>query len=150
MDMKLRLLRRSRRMGECLEWTGYCEPKDGYAVITVGSHQVRRIQRVAYEVFIGPIPKAKYVLHHCDNRRCFEPSHLFLGDAKANALDCKAKNRHGRGERNGMSVFLERDIVEIRRRYAGGEFQSNIARSYGVDQTTISQITRRFTWKHVA
>src|ERR1700751_3785741 len=39
---------------------------------------IRRVHRVAYEVFVGPT-SGLHVLHKCDNPRCFNPEHLFLG-----------------------------------------------------------------------
>jgi hypothetical protein len=49
--------------------------------------------RVSWLLHIGPIPKGLFVCHHCDVPACVNPSHLFLGDARANNLDCIAKGR---------------------------------------------------------
>jgi hypothetical protein len=51
--------------------------------------------RAAWMVWRGPIPKGKHVLHECDNGKCINPDHLFLGDQVANMIDMNAKGRHG-------------------------------------------------------
>lgn len=49
--------------------------------------------RVAWELARGPLAEGAWVLHHCDNPPCVRPSHLFLGDALANAQDRDRKGR---------------------------------------------------------
>lgn len=49
--------------------------------------------RYAYEIFFGPVPRNRLVLHRCDNRRCVNPEHLFVGSAKDNFDDMISKGR---------------------------------------------------------
>lgn len=52
--------------------------------------------RVSHTVFNRngvPIPEGVFVCHHCDNRKCIEPEHLFEGSAKDNSQDMVAKGR---------------------------------------------------------
>jgi hypothetical protein len=51
------------------------------------------VHRIAWENARGPIPKGLHVLHQCDNRRCVNVEHLWLGTAADNARDRERKNR---------------------------------------------------------
>lgn len=68
----------------------------------------RKAHRVAWELINGPIAGAdEYhgvcVLHKCDNRKCINPEHLFLGTHAANMADMVSKGRASRkfGSANG-------------------------------------------------
>lgn len=50
--------------------------------------------RASYSLFNGKIPKGMLVCHKCDNPPCVEPTHLFLGTFKDNAVDCARKGRY--------------------------------------------------------
>lgn len=75
----------------------------GYSVVKIGSmadgsRRQGLAHRVAYQLFCGDIPDGLCVLHRCDNRRCVNPDHLFLGTAKDNTEDMVAKGRNGRSK----------------------------------------------------
>ena len=71
-----------------------------------------------WELQRGAIPSGLCVLHHCDNRRCVNPAHLFLG---TNTDNMQYKTRKGRGrnsscEKNSNAVLSDADVKEIRDR----------------------------------
>lgn len=77
---------------ECWEWQGAIEKRDGYGRCTVGKEG--RAHRAAWMLTNGPIPAGLIICHHCDNRKCCNPRHLFLGSHQDNQRD---KWRKGRG-----------------------------------------------------
>lgn len=60
--------------------------------------------RVAYVLFIGPVPPGWFVCHKCDHPRCVNPQHLFLGTARDNVQDSIAKGRFFRWQHTGMRL----------------------------------------------
>lgn len=78
----LRLLAKAKAdpVTECWVWTGSKTP-GGYGSIGMGSlvdgtRGLQPAHRVAYEVFVGPIPTGYQIDHLCRNRACIYPNHL--------------------------------------------------------------------------
>ena len=96
---------RTKRVGECLEWTGG-GVGNGYGLITVGGRQVLA-HRYAWEAAHGPIPAGMFVDHICYNRACVEVRHLRLATKRENG-----RNRSGAQANNELcvrGVFLRKD-----------------------------------------
>ncbi len=90
--MKNKLLKYSQKNGECLNWTGKVNIH-GYGETKNRSKRIFA-HRAAYLVWKGEIPSGLFVLHTCDNRRCINPDHLWIGTSKDNVRDMISKNRH--------------------------------------------------------
>lgn len=96
-----RLLKRCivNKITQCWEWQGCVRnPKKPYGHIGVGSRLdgTRKsvyAHRLSYEIHIGPIENNLLVCHKCDNPRCINPDHLFLGTHQDNVDDCIKKGR---------------------------------------------------------
>ena len=58
----------------CWNWTGNISTKSGYGRVSHGTKQYAH--RVAYELFVGPIPAGLTIDHLCFNHRCVNPAHL--------------------------------------------------------------------------
>jgi len=76
----------------CWNWKAFIDYK-GYGQFGF-KNKVVRSHRVAWELTFGPIPSGLHVLHRCDNRKCVNPAHLFLGTNKDNVNDRELKGRH--------------------------------------------------------
>lgn len=56
--------------------------------------------RLSYIIHVGPIPSGRYVLHTCDNRKCWNPAHLWLGTISDNKQDELRKGRNYEANRD--------------------------------------------------
>lgn len=129
----------------CWEWTA-CKDMGGYGIIGADG-AVKGAHRVMWELVVSEIPSDKCVLHHCDNRGCVKPDHLFLGTHKENSEDMITKGRSAIGSRNGRAKLTDADVVKIRS--IKGQSQYKIASMFGIDQTMVGNILRKQNWKHV-
>ena len=100
--------------------------------------------RVAWEQANGPIPNGLCVLHRCDNRRCVNVDHLFLGTPADNSADMAQKGRGTRGERNRHAKLTWEQASAIR---ASTEMTHVLAVRYGVCRATVKFIRAGKTWK---
>lgn len=133
----------------CLLWLG-APTHRGYGqiqAVDLTGYKNRPAHRIAWALTFGD-PGDIQVLHRCDNRKCVNPAHLFLGTQADNVHDCIAKGRFPRvaGERNGQSKVTSEQVESIRRAAATGMPQRQIARLYGLSQQGVSHIVRRETW----
>jgi hypothetical protein len=113
-----------------------------------GSGSVRKVlaHRYIYELLRGPLSDSVCCLHKCDNRRCVNPDHIFLGSRTDNHNDMVSKKRNAVGEACGHKLTLAQ-VVEIRSLLAvGGLLQREIAARYGVRRTQISRIKNGKRW----
>jgi len=101
----------------CHIWQRSTKP-NGYGQLTF---RMRRLMahRAAWIARHGPIRKGLEICHRCDERRCCNPDHLYLGSHAANMAQMKAKRRAlrrlplepGRGLPDDVD---EADLAEIR------------------------------------
>lgn len=114
--------------------------RNGYGSLSVNYKNISA-HRMAYEVFVGRIPDSLCVCHKCDNRRCINPDHLFLGTRKDNMQDCKAKGRLS------TKKFFGPRLVDREQAIAIGNLNlhvDKVAEQYGVSRNTI------YNWRKLA
>lgn len=99
--------------------------------------------RLSWEFYVGEIPDGLQVLHKCDNRKCVNPEHLFLGTQKENIEDCIAKNRFKYATRK----LHESQIHRIREGIALNVSAYSLAHLYGVNRRAIQNIANGKTWR---
>lgn len=108
--------------------------------------------RVSYEMNVGKIPDGLHVCHTCDNPKCVNPNHLFLGTHTDNMRDMFAKGRcvrNQKGSLNNASKLTEEDVVAIKYMRKNGFKLRVIAEKYGVSLTTISAVMCKQNWSSV-
>ena len=137
---------------ECIEWKGTMK-SNGYGQFKTLNKKWFHAHRYSYELFIGKITKNMCVLHQCDNRKCVNPNHLWLGTKKDNTQDMINKNRKIilplKGEMNGMSKLKEHDIKTIRSSYSIKNNCTELSKIYRVSISTIDRIVRNITWRNI-
>jgi len=131
----------------CVEWNRHISA-NGYGTLKY-KRKAWIAHRFLWQYKNGEIPKGMIVCHKCDNRKCVNPEHLFLGTTQDNVDDKMRKNRFVKscGENNGTSKLTNDDIVKIRTDIRP---QHLIAKDFGVSQSLISAIKAGIIWKDVA
>ncbi|HET6444726.1 MAG TPA: HNH endonuclease [candidate division Zixibacteria bacterium] len=145
-----------KRDDECWSWTA-STMGDGYGQIKPdgGIGPNLYAHRVSYEIHFGPIPdfiedgdrKVRVeICHKCDNTRCANPHHLFLGTRAKNAEDMARKMRSTWGGRSGTAKLSENDVREIRKQLSNGWSTHQLAARFDISQSQIVRIKHRKQW----
>ena len=136
----------------CWDWNGYFD-KDGYTLLHSGANhkgfKERRGHRISWLIHYGNVPEGKKVCHKCDNPRCTNPEHLFLGTTLENNQDKTKKGRGNIGSKHGNSKLNEYQVMEIKKLINMGVCSTRIMSDYGISRMTVSSIRLNKTWKHV-
>lgn len=132
---------------ECWNWQG-ATFRNGYGRFYVSRTKGTTASRASMILHCGPIDPEIEVCHTCDNRRCVNPAHLFLGTPKDNAMDKVAKGRAHRpiGVKNASAKLNPELVAEIRTRTGT---HASVARDYGVSPGLIAMIRKGEIWKEV-
>jgi len=117
----------------------------------LGIVQTLKAHRLSWRFHHGPIPDGLAVLHKCDNPRCVNPEHLFLGTLADNNADTTRKGRWrpARGERSGKAKLTAQTVRDLRAKCRNWTDVVEWARRLGVSKPTILNAWRGDTWKHV-
>jgi hypothetical protein len=149
----------------CWLWEGTYHNGTGRPLFSVRKGRSRTAARIAYELFCGPIPENKMVCHHCDNKACVNPSHLYAGTAFDNMRDLVQRGlhwkqrdpagmrEHGRklgsrntwakGEAHGSARLRASDIEAIR---ASDEPTRVMVARYGISPSHVRRVRRGKAW----
>lgn len=135
----------------CIEWQGPVN-KFGYGRTTFRNpRRYVLVHREVYRLTLGDFDTSFKVCHTCDNPRCINPMHLFLGTHDDNMKDMVKKNRQHKqiGYTNGNGRLNEVQVKEIKELYRDGNSISIIASQFAMSLSTISHIVKGRTWRHI-
>lgn len=150
-----RFWKKVNKSRKCWEWTA-CRNERGYGQIRIGRRAVLA-HRVSWIIHFGGLSPyidsliSLCVLHKCDNPRCVNPSHLFLGTQQDNVVDKVKKGRQSspHGEESHLSKLTEEEVNKIRELYKVGTSHKTIAKKFNISESNVGAIIRRETWTHI-
>ena len=155
------------RKKDCWLWKLGCT-KAGYGQLQIRAVASRPLlaHRVAWELTNGAIPDGLHILHRCDNPRCCNPHHLFLGTQRDNNRDRDKKGRVASGDQNGartrpdrnpfvrnrgsgmsgekhpQAKLSDKDVAALLAEKKSGISNAALARKYEISQTHVGRIVR--------
>lgn len=133
-------------LDSCIEWSGHINKESRARIRCFGKtdNTARLVWLIHNRKPIGD----KHILHTCDNPKCVNPNHLWIGTALDNIKDCNKKKRgnHPSGENHYTSKLTKDDVINIRNSSKSGV---SLSKQYNVSVSQISSIRNYKTWKDV-
>jgi hypothetical protein len=151
------------KTNDCWEWAGFVDDT-GAGRFAPHGNRPTTAYRYSWTLHNGPIPNGLVVCHHCDNRRCVRPDHLFVGTQRENIADAMRKGRMGQigqwvkdhpgeqrrtprpGASNPAAKLTQADVSEIRSLWPAVN-QSELGRRFGVTQSAIWSVVHGKSWR---
>lgn len=133
----------------CWEWqaslTGSKVPYGQFTLPRTADQKQPHIyaHRMAWMLTHGPIPDGLLVCHRCDNPKCCNPTHLFLGTQFDNMQDASRKGRFPKFRRGFKLSIADRAVICAQLAQGQRGDQARLARVYGVSRTLISRLARQ-------
>jgi hypothetical protein len=131
----------------CWEWVGRIH-EGGYGHFTANKGKQWQAHRFSWVLVNGEIPSGMFICHKCDNRKCVNPEHLFLGTHNDNMQDMINKGRQNKvfGESHCRAILTKENVVAIRQ---SKESYKILAEKYSVSCSTIVLAANGTNWKDV-
>lgn len=133
----------------CWVYNGGLTPA-GYGHASFNGEQ-DTLHRWSYRWHKGSIPEGADVLHSCNNKACWNPEHLYLGNQSRNTADAYRdgliSKRHG--SVSHFAKLTEDQVRKIRRLRAEGVSVLVLCEAFGLSRYAMYAIVNRKTWTHV-
>ena len=141
----------------CWEWQGNKGIRDyGSFSVTIAPQKDLPVipTRIMYYLHYGIHPTGKCVCHTCDNPKCVNPKHLFLGTNKDNTQDMIKKGRkfitRGTDKECSWVKLTKEKVLELREMKASGAINySKLSNELKLGTKTIWNAVNKITWKHI-
>lgn len=141
-----------KKTNKCWEWTGgIVKDRGGYGRFHANGKSYRA-HRISWQIYRGKWPGELFVCHKCDNTKCVNPGHLFLGTTQDNMNDMKKKGRSPKlsGEKHPSVKLREYQVINIRKTYKKGNITCReLSKRYGVSPSLINLIIKNKRWKYL-
>lgn len=134
----------------CYEWTDkLCVW--GYGMFRLKNSKQVKAHRYAYSYVHGEIPSSKVICHHCDNPKCVNIDHLFIGTILDNNLDKIKKKRDNvpKGENHFRAVGTIELVTKVKKLLKEINSAIKVAKQLNVAVHFVENIKYERTWKHV-
>jgi hypothetical protein len=138
----------------CIKWGGASNNRGirgvGYGLFKIPKTRKNiTAHRLAYILANGEIPEGQWVLHKCDNPKCVNADHLFLGTAADNVADMDSKGRRvnadNSGTKNGRATLDEQKIKMMRLMYPVFSL-SRLSKVFDIGKTQAHRIVTNQQW----
>lgn len=104
----------------------------------------------AWQCANGAVPQGLHVCHHCDNKLCVNPGHLYVATTQQNTKDAVERGRYKRGAQRRNARFTDEQIREMREKHAAGASIQSIRVEYGFGSHTHARLVcEGKIWGHV-
>ncbi len=125
-----------------------------YAFVTLyheGQHRQCLVHRMVAYVFIGDPPKGKNLVCHIDDNKLNNVAdNLVWGDNSDNMRHMVEHRRSLVGSKNPRALLDDVKVQTIRKLYGEGSYsQVELAATFGIDQTIVSRVVNRKSWRHI-
>ena len=128
-----------KKTDTCWEWTAAKNEK-GYGVFGIGK-ETDKAHRISYRLLVSEIPQGLFVCHKCDNPKCVNPDHLFLGTAQDNVKDMILKKRNKKPPM--MAGWNKKQLPDEIYKELGTQNDTVIGKKYGFSKYVIARARKK-------